>query len=168
MSVQKTKKLHDCNFKKQQLSDQGDVLSELQQKAISLLLRGKTQEEVANEIGVTRKTINYWLNHNPSFVADLNKQWEQLQVEAADYVSSLQMAVKVIEKALRDTYCMQNMEIESALKEIKTFFSYNGCKELVLTVKTERQPVMLEQTLHRSYPSVASQKLNPLACPPAS
>ena len=84
------------------------------------------------------------------------------------YVSSLQMAVKVIEKALRDTYCMQNMEIESALKKIKTFFSYNGCKELVLTVKTERQPVILEQTLHRSYPSVASQKLNPLACPPAS
>lgn len=168
MNTETGKRSHSCDFKRQELSHQCDQLSELQQKAISLLLRGKTQEKVAEEIGVTRETINRWLNHNPFFVANLNKRWQQLQVEAAEAVTSLQMAVELVEEALQETDCMQNLKIESAFNKIKTFFSCEGCKELVLTVKAERQPVMLEQTLHKSRNNLVSHKLNPLTYPPVS
>lgn len=135
MFTRNCQKSHQCDFEQHTLSHQCDVLSELQQRAIDLLLLGKTQEEVAAEIGVTRESINRWLNRNPAFIIAFNERCEQMQVEAAELLRSLQEAVRLIEQVLADTCCMENLEVKSAFNKIKTFFSYNDYKQLVLSVK---------------------------------
>lgn len=151
MDAQDSKKSHLCDFKGQQMSHKCDVLTELQQRAINLLLQERTQEEVAEEIGVTRESINRWLNRNHAFIIVLNERREQLQVEATELLKSLQQAVELIEQVLSNTRCMENLEVKSAFNKIKT---------LVLTVKTEREQVVLDLPKRRSRTSLASKKLN--------
>lgn len=42
-------------------------LSPRQLKALDLIMSGKTTQEVAEEVGVTRQTISHWKNHDPEF-----------------------------------------------------------------------------------------------------
>ncbi len=53
------------------------TLSVPQERAIELILLGKTDREVAEEIGVARGTVNRWRNVHPGFQAALNeRRWE--------------------------------------------------------------------------------------------
>lgn len=47
-------------------------LSIRQKNAIDLIIIGKTDQEVADEIKVSRQTVNSWKNKNAIFVAELN------------------------------------------------------------------------------------------------
>ena len=49
-------------------------LSVEQLNAIDVLVQGKTDQETAQAVGVTRETVNRWRNDNPHFAAELNKQ----------------------------------------------------------------------------------------------
>lgn len=42
-------------------------LSPKQLKALDLIMSGKTTQEVAEEVGVTRQTISHWKNRDPEF-----------------------------------------------------------------------------------------------------
>ena len=51
-------------------------LSDVQRRALSEILAGKTDEAVAQTCGVARQTINGWKNQNLNFQAELNKDAE--------------------------------------------------------------------------------------------
>ena len=45
-----------------------------QSQAIQLILEGKNNREVADEIGVSRQTVSYWQNHDEHFRTQLNNE----------------------------------------------------------------------------------------------
>ena len=49
-------------------------LSIEQEKAVALILLGKTDVEVAEAVGVSRQTVNTWRNHDSNFATVLNGQ----------------------------------------------------------------------------------------------
>ena len=49
-----------------------------QRNAIDLLMQGKTDQEVADSVGVHRVTVTKWRNQDPYFQAELNKQRKDL------------------------------------------------------------------------------------------
>lgn len=76
-------------------------LNTKQQKAIDLLLKGKTDTEVAIAVRVGRDTVNRWRNHNPDFIAALNEQSSQLDEDLTVRLSRLYFwSLEVIESAL--------------------------------------------------------------------
>jgi len=60
--------------------DKSGQLSPEQEQAIALILTGKTDQAIADAVGMTRQTVNTWRNHNADFMAALNQQraviWE--------------------------------------------------------------------------------------------
>jgi hypothetical protein len=76
-------------------------LNTKQQKAIDLLLKGKTDAEVAIAVGVGRDTVNRWRNHNPEFIAVLDEQCNQLDSDPTVRLNRLYFwSLEVIESAL--------------------------------------------------------------------
>jgi hypothetical protein len=53
-------------------------VSQQQQTAVDLLIAGKNLQETADAIGVQRPTVSQWLNHNPAFIAALNRRRQEL------------------------------------------------------------------------------------------
>jgi transposase len=53
-------------------------LSQEQMNAIEHLILGKSDRAVAETVGVTRQTICEWRNHDPLFIAELNRQRSEL------------------------------------------------------------------------------------------
>ena len=57
------------------------TLTPKQDQAVSLLLSGATEANVASKIHMARTTVSYWRNHDPDFRAELttrrNLLWEQ-------------------------------------------------------------------------------------------
>jgi hypothetical protein len=53
-------------------------LSQQQQTAVDLVIAGKNLQETADAIGVQRSTVSQWLNHNPAFIATLNRRRQEL------------------------------------------------------------------------------------------
>jgi hypothetical protein len=64
-------------------------LSVVQLNAIDLLVTGKTDQETAEAVGVTRQTVNGWRNANPYFQAELNRQRQVLWSGAVDQLRGL-------------------------------------------------------------------------------
>jgi len=54
-----------------------------QQQAIDLLALGRTDAEVAEQVGVTRITVAEWRLYDPVFVAALNRKREEVRSAAA-------------------------------------------------------------------------------------
>jgi DNA-binding XRE family transcriptional regulator len=78
-----------------------EKLHSKQQKAIPLLAAGLNDEQVANEIGVTRQTVNKWKNHHILFIDQLTEYRIQLARKYADqYCALYPKAIKVLEDAL--------------------------------------------------------------------
>ncbi len=51
----------------------GRKLSSKQLRALEILLDGGTQNDTAQEIGVSTRTLRRWLNEDPEFRAELNE-----------------------------------------------------------------------------------------------
>jgi len=49
-----------------------------QNNAITLILQGSADIEVARAIGVSRQTVNDWRNNNTVFIAELNRRREEI------------------------------------------------------------------------------------------
>ncbi len=65
------------------------ALSVAQQNAVDLLVTGKTDQETAEAVGVTRQTVNGWRNANPWFQAELNRQRQVLWGSTVDQLRGL-------------------------------------------------------------------------------
>ena len=72
-----------------------------QLNAIDILVQGKTDQETALAVGVTRETVTRWRNDNPHFAAELNKQRRSIWAASHDRLRSLAgKAVDTLEAAL--------------------------------------------------------------------
>jgi hypothetical protein len=60
-----------------------------QQNAVDLLIVGKTDQETAEAVGVTRQTVNVWRNGNPWFQAELNRRRQELWGVTVDQLRAL-------------------------------------------------------------------------------
>src|SRR5437867_94222 len=49
-------------------------LSPQQERAIDLLMQGRSDHAVAQAVNVRRQTVCDWRNHNPAFIAELNRR----------------------------------------------------------------------------------------------
>jgi hypothetical protein len=64
-------------------------LTVVQLNAVALLVTGKTDQETAEVVGVTRQTVCGWRNQNPYFQAELNRQREVLWGSTVDQLRAL-------------------------------------------------------------------------------
>ncbi|MHB8993708.1 MAG: hypothetical protein ACYC63_00490 [Armatimonadota bacterium] len=72
-----------------------------QQRAIDLLLQGKSEREVAAQVGVARQTVSIWCNHHPAFQAELHRQRQELWSAQTERLRGLvSKAVDVLEEDL--------------------------------------------------------------------
>lgn len=69
-------------------------LSQKQLQAIELIMTGMTDKEVAEKVGVARQTVNEWRNHNPAFIAEMNRR------RKAMYEASLNRLLRLTSKSL--------------------------------------------------------------------
>ena len=76
-------------------------LSERQRKAVELLLRGLSDQEVANQLGVDRGTVLRWRSKSVAFARELDRQrrrlWEQ---SAAEIQSMVGPSLSILRKQL--------------------------------------------------------------------
>ena len=74
-----------------------------QQNAIELILLGKSDQEVADTVGVHRVTVTRWRNYDPYFQAELNRQRKDLSAETRDRLRALvPKALERIEREVAD------------------------------------------------------------------
>jgi len=69
--------------------DKTRQLSIEQANAIEHLLQGQSDRAVAEAVGVARQTIWEWRNHDPLFIAELNRQRSEMWTEARERLKSL-------------------------------------------------------------------------------
>ena len=80
------------------------LLTPAQSCAVLLLAAGRTDAEAAAELGVHRCAVSLWRNHNPAFVARLNRTRDSVNAELADRFRVLaSSALRVVEEALEPT-----------------------------------------------------------------
>lgn len=104
-------------------------LNTKQQKAIDLLLKGKTDTEVAIAVGVGRDTVNRWRNHNADFIAALNEQSSQLDEDLTVRLSRLYFwSLEVIESALAKADVAAALAVMQALVPSDKINTQPHCK----------------------------------------
>ena len=69
--------------------DKTRQLSIEQANALEHLLQGQSDRAVAEAVGVARQTIWEWRNHDPLFIAELNRQRSEMWTEARERLKSL-------------------------------------------------------------------------------
>ena len=74
-----------------------------QEKALTLMLQGKNDVEVAKSIGVTRQTINNWRHRDTVFIDTLAEQRRVLREEHQDSINRLvEKAIEVLKTGMED------------------------------------------------------------------
>jgi hypothetical protein len=82
-------------------SNKSQQLTIEQENAIDLLIIGKSDREVSESVKVNRSTVNQWQNHNPFFVAELNRRRKSVWGSGEERLRSLvSSAVDVLEEDL--------------------------------------------------------------------
>ena len=78
-----------------------DTLSITQERAIHLLLLGKTDKKVAEDLEIARQTVTNWRNHDSGFMARLNAERQALWSANQERLRSLVFrAVDILEASL--------------------------------------------------------------------
>jgi hypothetical protein len=78
--------------------DKTRQLSIEQANALEHLLQGQSDRAVAETVGVARQTVWEWRNHDPLFIAELNRQRSEMWQEARERLKSLaNRALDVVE-----------------------------------------------------------------------
>ena len=90
------------------------TLNPKQDQALSLLLSGSTEAQVARKVRVARTTVSYWRNHDPDFRAELtarrNLLWEQ---HRDDLATLYRQAIDILRQALNSP--QENVRIRAAI-----------------------------------------------------
>ncbi len=76
-------------------------LSPIHERAVDLLLSGRSGRETAEELGVRQETVSTWRNHFPAFQAELRRRREELrEASRMRLESSASKALAVLEGEL--------------------------------------------------------------------
>jgi hypothetical protein len=82
-------------------TDKTRQLSIEQANALEHLLQGQSDRAAADAVGVARQTVWEWRNHDPLFIAELNRQRSEMWQEARDRLKILaNRALDVVESQL--------------------------------------------------------------------
>ena len=74
-----------------------------QEKALTLMLQGKNDVEVAKSIGVTRQTISNWRHYDTVFIDTLEEQRRVLREKHQDSINGLmEKAIEVLKTGMED------------------------------------------------------------------
>jgi len=72
-------------------------VSDRQLAAIATLVASGTQTDAAHAAGVTRQTVNYWINHHYGFIAEVNRlRAERLQTCADRLQDAVGKALELV------------------------------------------------------------------------
>ncbi len=125
-------------------------LSTEQKNAIDLLVQGKTDQETAEGVGVTRETVCRWRNDHFFFTAELNKQRKAVWQSAQDSLRALvTRAVKTLETS------MENGDVKAAVEVLKAVRLYGevtapeGHEDPYLVMRTKAEN-LAEQELSKA------------------
>ena len=78
-------------------------LNEKQELAIDLVMVGLSDGEIAKRVGISRKTINTWRNHDEDFRAVLSERRKALRERHQDELSGMvSEAIGVMREAMRE------------------------------------------------------------------
>lgn len=92
--------------------EQGLTIEQL--NAIDLLVTGKSDQEVADKVGVNRVTVTSWRLYDPYFQAELNRRRKEIWGASVDRMRALlPKAFDVLEQAIN------NGDVKAALELIK-------------------------------------------------
>ena len=76
-------------------------LSAEQERAIDLLMQGLSDHAVGQAVNVRRQTVCDWRNHNPAFIAELNRRRQVLWAHQLERLRGLaNSAIDVLEQDL--------------------------------------------------------------------
>lgn len=78
-----------------------DSLSEKQENAIELMLKGLNDSEVAERVGVSRQWVNTWRNHDVLFIRTLKERRRMLrEVHSHQLEEVVEEAIEVVRETL--------------------------------------------------------------------
>ena len=110
--------------------DEDETLSVQQLKAVALLLRGMKDGQVADAVGVSRRTIVRWRMEDPDFIAELRCRRRQLCEGSADRLRELlDPSIDVLTQFLRDRYDMHRFRAATAILRLASLKSVIHEKE---------------------------------------
>jgi hypothetical protein len=116
-------------------------LSEPQRTAVDLIVSGKTLQDTADAIAVTRQTVSVWLNHHPGFQAALNKRRQELWADLVDGLRALApKALAVLARALDG-----EEPLPAAVHVLKACWLYGGVQ--APSGPTDPEPIALAMKL---------------------
>lgn len=76
------------------------MLTAAQNQAVASLIEGKTQAEVAKDLGVSHVTVSRWVNHDPAFQRELAKAMNRvLQGAVMQHIGSLSQILAAMKDA---------------------------------------------------------------------
>ena len=92
-----------------------DSLTVMQEKAIQLLMMGRSDQSVADELGIARQTVNNWKHNDAAFAARFNAERQALWSTHREKLRSLvAQAVDVLAEDMAAT-------LEPKLRQLSTF-----------------------------------------------
>ena len=81
-----------------------NTLNEKQEKAVELVCMGKTDKEIAKQVGVSRQWVNTWRNHDNEFKHALAMRRQTLREQHQDSLNDLiEDAIGIVKQALSNT-----------------------------------------------------------------
>ncbi len=97
-----------------------DVLDERKERAIFLLMEGKTISEVATELGASRTTIYRWKNDDALFKKELNRlKWSAWEAGESKLIAARTAAIDAAIELL------EHEDARIKLKAIETILGFN-------------------------------------------
>jgi len=89
-------------------------------QAIELILSGKSDQEIGDELNLARETVNRWKNSNYHFMAELNRRRAILWDSASDRLRAMvDMAIDIIYEEL-----LSNGDFKTAMEFLKAIGIY--------------------------------------------
>ncbi len=87
-------------------------LSDRQRVAIDSLMAAGTQSDAAVAAGVTRQTVNSWVNHHIGFIVELNqRRQEQRRISAQRLQTASSAAIDNIEDRIKQGDCTVALQL---------------------------------------------------------
>ena len=106
-------------------------LSSAQLVGLELLLLGKTDQETANTLGITRETVWSWRREHPIFMSELEKRRAEVWGSAGERLRSL------MQKAIDNIAALvESGDVDASIAVLKITGMYGG----VVNVLSEQDP----------------------------
>jgi len=100
-------------------------ISDNQQLAISLIVTGKTDTEIAKELNISRTTLWRWKTEDSGFIVELNKKRREVWGSSIDRLRNLvPKAIEIMEKFIDDNALLDNSSLAAAVHILKAVGIY--------------------------------------------